>query len=106
MKLGVYSSPDGAGPLVLVALCLRPSIDAEHRYGELHFQGAVETDELTPGIDWALLLTFVLDASYAAVDRASAGPILAVMDVQSDPSEALPQAVAEPAEAALRERHA
>ena len=85
MKLGVYSRPDGAGPLILVALCLRPSIEAEHEYGELHFQGAVDTDELAPGIDWAMLLTCVLDASHAVVDRARAAPILAVMDVQAEP---------------------
>ena len=95
MKLGVYSRPDGTGPLVLVALCLRPSIEAEHVYGELHFQGAVDTDELSPGIDWAMLLTCVLDASYAVVDRAKAAPILAVMDVQAEPDEA-PQGTAVP----------
>ena len=89
MKLGVYSRPDGSGPLVLVAHCLRPSIEAERRYGQLHCQGAVDSDELAPGIDWAMLLTFVLDASYAAVDRAKAAPILAVMvDIQAEPTEA------------------
>lgn len=104
MNLGVYSRPDGTGPLVLVALCLRPSIEAEHVYGELCFQGAVDTDELAPGIDWAMLLTCVLDASYAVVDRVRAGPIVAVMDVQAEPGEALAHVVTQPA--AFRERQA
>lgn len=86
MKLGVYSRPDDSGPLVLVAHCLRPSIEAERRYGQLHFQGALDTDELAPGIDWAMLLTFVLDASYATVDRANAAPIFAAMAFQAEPT--------------------
>ena len=98
MKVGVYSRPDGTGPLVLVAVCLRPSIEAEHVYGELIFQGAIDTDELGPGIDWARLLTCVLDASYTVVDRARAAPILAVMDVQAEPGEAPPRTVAHPAD--------
>lgn len=89
MKLGVYSRPDGLGPLVLVALCMRPSIEAEHRYGQLHFQGAVETDHDVDGIDWFVVIAEILDASYATIERSVMGhQVISVMDTRAQPTDA------------------
>lgn len=89
MKLGVYSLPDGSGPLVLVALCMRPSIEAEHLYGQLHFQGAVETDHDVEGIDWFVVIAEILDASYATIERNVVGHrVISVMDTEAQPTDA------------------
>ena len=88
MKLGVYSRPDGSGPLVLAALCMRPTIEAEHLYGPLQFQGVVETDQAVEGIDWVLVIAEILDASYATIERDVAGHrVISVMDADAQPTD-------------------
>lgn len=84
MKLGVYARSDGAEPLVLVADCLQPSIEAQHLYGQLHFRGTVDTDQLTLGIDWAPLHDAILNASYATVYLPAARQVLAALDIQGE----------------------
>lgn len=89
MKLGVYFRPDGSGPLVLVALCMRPTIEAEQLHGPLQFQGVVETDHEVEGIDWFVVIAEVLDASYATIERNVVGHrVISVMDAGAQPTAA------------------
>lgn len=89
MKLGVYSRPDGSGPLVLVALCMRPAMEAEHLHGPLQFQGVVETDHEVDGIDWFVVIAEILDASYATIERNVVGyRVISVLDTDAQPTDA------------------
>ena len=64
---------------------MQPSIEAEHLYGQLHFQGTVDTDGFTLGIDWAAVHAAILNASYATVEGDAAVQVLSGLDTPEEP---------------------
>ena len=67
MKIGVYRNPTLRGPLVLVSLCMRPSIEVERLMGPLLLQGVVESDGLGRGFAWSAPLAALRSDMHAIV---------------------------------------
>ncbi len=45
MRLAIYAPADMSFPLILAPECMQPSLDCEHRYGQLRLVGKVVLDE-------------------------------------------------------------
>lgn len=67
MKIGVYRNPTLRGPLVLVSLCMRPSIEVERLMGPLLLQGVVESDGPGHGFAWSAPLAALRADMHAIV---------------------------------------
>lgn len=77
MKIGVYRNPTLRGPLVLVSLCMRPSIHVERVMGPLLLLGVVESDAPDRGFAWPAPLAALRTDMHAIV--ANAGQITCLL---------------------------
>lgn len=67
MKIGVYRNSTLRDPLVLVSLCMRPSIEVERVMGPLFLQGIVESDAPGQGFAWPAPLAALRSDMHAIV---------------------------------------
>lgn len=97
MKIGVYRNPTLRGPLVLVSLCMRPSIQIERVMGPLLMLGVVDSDAPGRGFAWSVPLAALGTDMHAIV--ANAGQITCLLrsiDLRVSASGAImPQAAAD-----------
>lgn len=45
MKLAIYAPVDGTFPMILAPDCIQPSLDCEHRFGQLRLVGTITLAE-------------------------------------------------------------